>query len=491
MVLGLGCTSPEPAVPGGEALTLEAFDALRGDAACLGSRLCAEPFAHRESACDGFRAPDARVELARRGVLRYDEVIGGACLHALATRCDVDPSGGTWASERPCDEAFSATVLRRVGEACTDHLECGSGAYCGESPACGAGTVCISRGWNGDACTSDRACQDEHDGAPQHCIYDRCTVLLDGFASEVGAQCGPIGAGTGDGLTYSVTPACQGALVCEAARELGGVGTCVPLADRGAACGPGVAACGPNIRCVSGRCDTRIALSLGGLCNERSDRCGPGLRCSGSSCVAWRSRLGEGCDEEAPCAEGLTCRDTICVRSGPRLGQPCSEGCAEGTCEGGTCTRIDRCITPLPPADLSCASGWPETPSFTARLACDATGPVVRIQMTPTPIGCDAAPEGSYYEMTGRGDSLEPSEITVWYDDASSTTNDVRFCTGPDFCSGIVSSRWSLERSADGTSAPILLSIVDFACMNARSELATLMRGGAVEICGPTTITCP
>jgi hypothetical protein len=294
---------------------------------CVVAERCQKPL------FSGLRCPDftllveeqlvsALRDAVSRGVTTYDPVKMAACLRDIETRhCD------TRANEELCD-AIAGTLPPNAP--CTQHFEC-SGGFCEVTDACpgrcgappGLGEPCPTRGGNtcsagldcssdgvcasmpgeGQACTSDIACQ-----VGFLCVEGRCTAVT---ALPV--------VGEGEPCSVLSGPFCRAGLVCGEPSS-----TCVPVATSGGACTQAL----PDPCPVGEFCDVAAGASTGA--------CRPTLA-EGASC-AGRQR----------CSAGRYCLDGRCSRLGS-IGDPCDESsvpgarCYSDRCASGRCRWQDAC----------------------------------------------------------------------------------------------------------------------------------------------------
>ncbi|MFO0609879.1 MAG: hypothetical protein U0324_42365, partial [Polyangiales bacterium] len=221
----------------------------------------------------------------------------------------------------------------------SDPANCGG---CGV--ACRAGTSCV-RG----ACVADPTCG----GGPacglgSSCCNDRCVDTLSDPANcgGCGVVCAP---GTTCGMGRCVaTPECGGGRPCLVPGQVCCGDVCRDVVSDPTNCGACGVSCGPDQRCVMGRC-------LGGGCPMG---CGPGQACCGSACVdtindpancgacgnacpaGTRCVAGAcagGCGGAGPCPAGSTC-------CGDRCANLASDTANCGAC-GRACVRGQTCVT--------------------------------------------------------------------------------------------------------------------------------------------------
>jgi hypothetical protein len=311
------------------------------------------------AACGGGdNATTGAAEDAASDVSVGDDVALNDTTSADSADFDAGPDVGDGTSSEVASDAPSDVSSDTATPTCTP-----AGTTCGKFGACCPGNTCVDgfcRGCvaKGGFCTwsaADRCCSGSCDG-------DSCNGYPVGHACTSNAQCQ---------LNNCVGGFCACAIGDAAC---GTAGACVDIEYNDAHCGACGKACGPNQRCLAGKCeckdtfttncgddcyDTRVDEAHCGACGKacRTDQvcawsacqCATGTECSGA-CVSLGSdpnncgSCGKVCPTDHP-----RCSSGVCVCA-TGLTQ-CSAGCVDlktdrnncGTC-GNVCNGMKSCV---------------------------------------------------------------------------------------------------------------------------------------------------
>ncbi len=387
------------------------------DSLQLAQIVSCEPTAH----LGGMTAAFANAIQAGR--MTYDGKKAAECRElGRASDGGIDAFGGGHYLIEPCGSVLTGNVA--VGESCQISEECVRDAYCKPGAANACAGVCAQRLAPGTACSPGRdlcavdlTCKDDGTGTFV-CVENAGEGAL--CQRVVGPHCksGLVCSGSG----RCVTPAAAGGACADVSECQSGLtcpaGSCAPPVSVGEACGAGLAACGPCLRCQNaseveaGTQTTCVPAEVGAACRTSAD-CPLNAFCSDGTC-ALKPRNGEACfvppfeDGSLPTeADRGNClyNDAFCRRAEPAspdgtcapaaaaLGEACSNGpavdkagCAQGlfcsdttsTCVallagGEACTAPEQCATGLTCAADLCAPFPTAGQPCTAEGDCDAT----------------------------------------------------------------------------------------------------------------------
>ncbi|MBI2394594.1 MAG: hypothetical protein HYV09_33805, partial [Deltaproteobacteria bacterium] len=371
-----------------------------------------------------------------------------SCASGVATNVGTCNGAGVCnQSTTPCGAYACGTAACRTS--CTADSDCASSSY-----YC-AGSACVAKKANGDACTGNNAC------TSGNCVSGICCDTACGTSGYSCAITGSLGrcskvngqtcttaaeCGSGrcvDGVCCDST--CTGQ--CQACNVAGSLGTCsnvigAPASGRSACGGTGAGTtCGARCNgtsatacayptgttscssasCTSGAESTAGTCNGGGVCSFTTKACGAyvcgatscksvctgdtdcasGFYCNVGTCTA-KAAMGASCTGASSCASG-NCVDGVCCGSSScGAGQRCNVPGALGTCSkpnGTACTVSTDCASGFCVDGVCCDTGC-----GSQCAACDVTGKVGTCSaVTGAPRGSRPACAG-----TGAGDTCGP-----------------------------------------------------------------------------------